>query len=349
MADKQNPSSRSSGNKKAPVRRNDVIRCENCGEDYAITYKRCPFCDERPGRAGGIVTGGRRVANTRGGGYGRPVNPIQVAGLIISLIVIIAALVIVFRFLGGPLLSGKGSSSSEGSSVSTSQGSAGQSGSSGTSQSGSQSGAQSGASSGDASSSGQGSTSAGQTGDSSSGTQSGDVEVESITLSRSEYTLPYNESYALTATVTPSGVKEAVVWTSSNPDVLTVDSEGNTQNVNTGSSLERVTVTATCGGMKAECVVYCRAQNAGSGSTESGNSGTSGGSTGTVTSGSKGTIVNAGGGLNIRSGPGTSYDKVASAQNGAEVTILGEENGWYKIKYNNTDTGYVSKDYVSVK
>ena len=140
-----------------------------------------------------------------------------------------------------------------------------------------------------------------------------------------------------------------MVWTSSNPDVLTVDSEGNTQNVNTGSSLERVTVTATCGGMKAECVVYCRAQNAGSSTTESGNSGTSGGSTGTVTSGSKGTIVNAGGGLNIRSGPGTSYDKVASAQNGAEVTILGEENGWYKIKYNNTDTGYVSKDYVSVK
>ena len=57
MADKQNPSSRSSADKKAPPRRNDVIRCENCGEDYAITYKRCPFCDEKPGRAGGIGTG----------------------------------------------------------------------------------------------------------------------------------------------------------------------------------------------------------------------------------------------------------------------------------------------------
>ena len=67
-----------------------------------------------------------------------------------------------------------------------------------------------------------------------------------------------------------------------------------------------------------------------------------------MASGSKGKIVNAEGGLNIRSGPGTSYEKVASAQNGAEVTVLGEENGWYKIKYNNTDTGYVSKEYVSV-
>ena len=24
-----------------------VFRCENCGEDYSITYKRCPFCDEK--------------------------------------------------------------------------------------------------------------------------------------------------------------------------------------------------------------------------------------------------------------------------------------------------------------
>lgn len=320
MADKQNSSPRDSGAKKAPPRRNDVIRCENCGEDYAITYKRCPFCDERPGRAGGIVSGGRRVANTRGGGYGRPINPIQVAGLIISLIVIIAALVIVVRFIGGPLLSGKGSTSSGESSVSTSQ-----SGSQGSISSSSQSG---------------------------SASQTGGVEVESISLNGTEYTLQYDETFTFVATVTPEGVTESVVWTSSNPEVLTIDEKGNVKNVNTGGSVERVTVTATCGGMQAECVVYCRAQNPGS--TSSGQSGsgtgTSGGgtSTGTVTSGSKGTIINADGGLNIRSGPGTSYDKVASASNGAEVTVLGEENGWYKIKYNNTDVGYVSKEYVSV-
>ncbi len=337
MADKQNSSPRDSGAKKAPPRRNDVIRCENCGEDYAITYKRCPFCDERPGRAGGIVSGGRRVANTRGGGYGKPINPIQVAGLIISLIVIVAALVIVVRFIGGPLLSGKGGTSSGQSSVSTSQSST----------------SQSGTSQGDASQSGSqvGTSSSGQSG---SASQSGGVEVESITLNGTDYTLQYNETFTFVATVTPEGVEEPVVWTSSNPEILTIDDKGNVQNINTGSELERVTVTATCGGMKAECVVFCRAQNPGTSSGESGtgtsggNTGTSGGSTGTVTSGSKGTIVNAGGGLNIRSGPGTSYDKVASAQNGAEVTILGEENGWYKIKYNNTDTGYVSKDYVSV-
>lgn len=36
--------------KRQPLIRNDVIRCEKCGEDYSVTYKRCPFCDERPGR-----------------------------------------------------------------------------------------------------------------------------------------------------------------------------------------------------------------------------------------------------------------------------------------------------------
>ena len=27
-----------------------MIRCEKCGEEYSVTYKRCPFCDERPSR-----------------------------------------------------------------------------------------------------------------------------------------------------------------------------------------------------------------------------------------------------------------------------------------------------------
>ena len=47
--------------KQEPIRRTDVVRCETCGEDYSITYKRCPFCDERPGRSprAGTGAGGR--------------------------------------------------------------------------------------------------------------------------------------------------------------------------------------------------------------------------------------------------------------------------------------------------
>ena len=33
---------------KKPVgARSETVRCENCGEYYATTYKRCPFCEER--------------------------------------------------------------------------------------------------------------------------------------------------------------------------------------------------------------------------------------------------------------------------------------------------------------
>ena len=105
MADKETTPSRAGGTRQAPPRRSDVIRCENCGEEYSVTYKRCPFCDERPGRPsrpGGRSSGGRRVANNkRGGGYGGPVNPIHVIWLVISLVVIIAACGILAAVGGG--------------------------------------------------------------------------------------------------------------------------------------------------------------------------------------------------------------------------------------------------------
>ena len=96
--------------KKAPPRRNtDVIRCERCGEEYSTTYKRCPFCDERPGGRGYAPVGGKRVS---GGGP----NPLQVGGLIVSLILIITAAVIVFKYISPAIFGDKG-----GSNVSTSQ------------------------------------------------------------------------------------------------------------------------------------------------------------------------------------------------------------------------------------
>lgn len=309
MAERQNTSSRSSGGKKAPPRRNDVIHCENCGEDYAVTYKRCPFCDERPGRG----PNGRRVANSRGGGYGAPANPLQIAMVVGSLIIIIAALFIVFKFISGPLFSR--SSNSGDSSTSTSQGSD--------------------VSSQGGSSSDQSSDVSTPSGDSSDDTtQTPAVSIQSVTLSKSDITLPYGDTAQLTATITPANTGAAVTWTSSDTSVLSVDENGVVSNKNSGSSTVAVTVTASCGDVSAQCIVRCKPQ--------------SGGSTGTTTTGTVGTIVNAEDGLNIRSGPGRDYDVVASAPNGATVTIQGEENGWYKIVYSGTGTGYVSKDYVSV-
>ena len=50
--------------------------------------------------------------------------------------------------------------------------------------------------------------------------------------------------------------------------------------------------------------------------------------------------------LNVRSGPATTYDKVASLSDGAVVTIVGIDSGWYKITTSGGTTGYVSSDYM---
>lgn len=50
--------------------------------------------------------------------------------------------------------------------------------------------------------------------------------------------------------------------------------------------------------------------------------------------------------VNMRSGAGTSNSVIRVLDLNTEVTILGEEGNWYRIRTGNT-TGYVSKDYVS--
>lgn len=115
---------RSNRTNQAP-RHNDLILCDNCGEYYSVTYKRCPFCDERPGQSGSAPAPGRgrRLANNkRGGGYGGPVNPVQIALLILSFILVVTAVFIVFKSLS-PLFHQDPPIGSN-SSISSSQGSA---------------------------------------------------------------------------------------------------------------------------------------------------------------------------------------------------------------------------------
>lgn len=316
MAERQSPSRRAP-EKQTPPRRSDVIRCENCGEDYSITYKRCPFCDERPGRTG---IGGRRVSDGRTGRG--TVHPVQVVGLVISMVIIIAAMFIVFKYVG-PLIFGDKSPDS--SSVSANQ-------------SGSQSepGYSSSQPGGDVSSGGDVSEPAPQ------------VTVTSLTLNKSDITLTANEVFPFVAAVSPADA--VVTWTSSDESILKVEQDGTVTNVNKTGSKVKVTVTAAAGDKTAQCTVYCNSAGGSGTTTPSG----TGGSTptpsgGTVAPNTPGTIVNAGSGLNVRSGPGSSYEKIASAANGAKITILEDTgSGWYKIDYGNGKTGYVSSDYVSV-
>ena len=52
-----------------------------------------------------------------------------------------------------------------------------------------------------------------------------------------------------------------------------------------------------------------------------------------------------GNGVNVRAGASKDSEKIGSLNGNEEVTILEEENGWYKIEYKG-GTGYVSADYV---
>ena len=305
--------------RRQPAPRRDVIRCDNCGEDYSVTYRRCPFCDERPGKS--AIGGGRRMSGKK------RVHPVQMITLVISMVLIIAALFIVFKHVG-PLLFGEGglgSGSSASSSVSSSQ---------------------SGSQSGDVSQPG---GSGESTGDSSQQLPPV-VKATSITLNREEFTLQPGEPFQLTATVLPADTTETVVWSVSDPTLATVDEYGTVTNTNAGSQLAKVILTATCGDVKAECTVFCRpsGENAGTDEPEPKPPVVTP-STDRVKPGTLGTIVNAGSGLSIRSGPGREYERVASAGNGARIQILEDTGiGWYKIDYSNGKAGYVSSDYVQL-
>ncbi|OFI07016.1 bacteriocin BCN5 [Clostridium acetireducens DSM 10703] len=56
--------------------------------------------------------------------------------------------------------------------------------------------------------------------------------------------------------------------------------------------------------------------------------------------------VNVNSSLNVRNGASVSYNIIGSLKNNDKVYILGESNGWYKIKYNNS-IGYISSRYVN--
>ena len=79
--------------------RNQMIHCDICGEDYAATYKRCPFCDGRPPEAEdnrpSRRTGRRMTTNTRGGGYSSGPTPAKIISTVVSLAFIVAAVCIV--------------------------------------------------------------------------------------------------------------------------------------------------------------------------------------------------------------------------------------------------------------
>ena len=57
------------------------------------------------------------------------------------------------------------------------------------------------------------------------------------------------------------------------------------------------------------------------------------------------TMVVTGGTINVRTGPGTNYDKITQVVSGKQVTVVGETNGWYQVKFDST-TGWLLGEYL---
>lgn len=294
--------------KKAPPRRNtDVIRCEKCGEEYSVTYKRCPFCDERPGRSYPAV-GGKRA---RGSGP----NPLQVGGLILTLVLIIAAAAIVFKYVSPFLFGDKTGSSS----ISTTQ-----------------SGNQSGEGSGDTSQA-QVPVNSLTLSRTEAALRAGEPYQIIATTDPENVKVTWSSSDTSIATVDEYG-NVTNVYTGS--DVATV-----TITATAGDKTAQCTVECTGDGTGTGTTTPGT-------TTDSGTTTPSGGQS--LVPNTEAVITGASGGLNIRSGPGTDYETKASTTDGATVTVLEDAgNGWVKIKYatggGNYDEGYVMNSYLQAK
>lgn len=67
----------------------------------------------------------------------------------------------------------------------------------------------------------------------------------------------------------------------------------------------------------------------------------------TIVEGTPVTVATQSGPLNVRSGEGTSYGKLTGLPKGTVVIQLTTANGWSRILYHGTKTGYVSAQYLS--
>lgn len=339
-------------------KRNDVVLCQNCGEDYSKTYHRCPFCDERMQN---------RKPKKRNDPYGPGgMDPRHFVGFAISMVLIFTAGFIVVQEVL-PLLLGQPSSTVEGDSQkdqgdTTNNGDSTQSGldfpDSGLQENPDDQGAV--VPEGQEGQEGQdlpGDVTEGQelpgdvtddlapVPDVADGLDDNLDFTSTIALSHSDVSLKGDESFTLTAT---GGGQ--VTWTSSHPEIASVSSAGVVTNLNTAGSTKMIEIYGTVNGATGTCVVRCATGTGGSSSSSSTASGTTSSATGLGTGSA--TIANAPSGVRIRSGAGTSYDVLATGSEGSAIEVISEAGGgWYQIRFTGAsgkEIGYLMGDFIKM-
>ncbi len=196
-----------------------------------------------------------------------------------------------------------------------------------------------------------------------------DVSVDppkSFSLESTTYTLVNNgDSVTLKPVLDPADWAGTIIWTSSDPSMCSVSDDGVVTNLNTvQDSIHKVVITGQAGTLKVECTIFCQCHDAveppvttddpnASPDPTASEAPVSSAAPGSFTTGTVGHVVNADYGLNVRSGPGTENPAIASLMNGNEVIIVADAgNGWLEITfrdmYGQDTKGYVSADYISI-
>ncbi|RHR05681.1 hypothetical protein DWX58_14200 [Pseudoflavonifractor sp. AF19-9AC] len=155
-----------------------------------------------------------------------------------------------------------------------------------------------------------------------------DPPASTLTLDQSELSLTSGQSAVLKATLDPAVEGASITWSSSNPAVAAVSSQGAVTNLYAGEGTATATITASWNGQSASCTVTC------------------------APAAQVGKVVNAEAGLNVRSGPGTDYSVIGGLTNGTQVVVLEVKDGWCHVLYANKSgqaaIGYVSGSYLEV-
>ena len=190
-----------------------------------------------------------------------------------------------------------------------------------------------------------------------------DGDLIGITFESAEVTVMAGESRRLTPIFEPSDWAGEVTWTCDDPQHASVSEDGTVTNLNTDPGTNyKVTVTISAGGIYHSCTVYCMGPDQQATqppvteppvTAPPATQPPASSAPGSLTPGSRGVITGADGGLRVRSGPGTTYDKVASLKNGDVVTVVRDAgNGWYEITFSgsggNPTPGYIMGEYISV-
>lgn len=303
-----------------------MVRCEYCGEDYADSYKKCPFCDEQLQDNDEDYdydefdeemprSGGKRLSgNRRGGGYGGSPSAWKIIGTVISLVLIVTAVIIVILVVK-PLVE-KGKTQLPDGSPAPAITATPSTNPAPTDSVAPTDSADPVAPTGDSAVTPAPTPVATPVPTPVATPATGQTATD-FTLDKGDFSMSdqYGDPVRLRVTFSPAGTTGTVVWTSSNPDVATVSAEGT---VSRGTKNGQATITATMGGVQRTCLVRCNFSGAAT---------STGGTTGAATS-TKLSLNTSDFTFNAKSNPavqmkvnGTSATPVWSIGNTAVATI----------------------------